>query len=264
MSPWPFAILLALAGCGQTPVDEAAARADLPPEVRAESVSFRAADGVTVYGNYRATPHPKALILLFHQAGANRAEYRDIAPRLVADGYATLAIDQRSGGTMFGAANRTVAAVGESATYDEALPDLRAALAWAEAKGAPLVVVGSSYSAALATLLAADHPELAGLMLFSPGEYLADGQAVGRAAARVRVPLFVTSAREPDEVADARKVVAAAPAATKVLYVPRTAGAHGVSALTAKRDPAGAGDLWTAVERFLAQVAPGTGTPIRR
>ena len=147
--------------------------------------------------------------------------------------------------------------MGRSSRYEEALPDLEAALGWAEAKGVPLVVVGSSYSAALATLLAADHPELAGALLFSPGEYLEDAGAVTRAARRISVPLFVTSAREPDELADARRLVTAAPSQDKVLYVPQAGGVQGASALTAA-NPQGADGLWRAVEAFLARVAPGT------
>lgn len=251
-------LLLALVGCGERPIDTARADEPLPAEAQAQTVSFKAADGVTVFGNYRPVPNAKALIVLCHQAGANRAEFATIAPRLVAEGYSTLAIDQRSGGTMFGSVNRTVGALGGSTSYDEAQRDLEAAVRWAEAKGAPVLLLGSSYSAALATRVAADHPELAGLLLFSPGEYLSDGGAVIAAARRLRVPLFVTSAREADEVADARAIVAAAPIDDKVLFLPASGGAHGASSLRADANPSSAAAIWVAVDRFLARVAPGT------
>ena len=81
-----------------------------------------------------------------------------------------LAIDQRSGGGEYGGKNRTVTALGRSASYDAALPDLEAALAWgrAHANGAPLLLWGSSYSAALVFVLASQHPaDVQGLLAFS-------------------------------------------------------------------------------------------------
>ena len=124
----------------------------------AESLTLSAADGVKVYGEvWRAAGARPPLIVAFHQAGSSSAEYAPIAPRLVAAGFTVLAIDQRSGDGAFGGTNRTAAALGREAGYDEALPDLEAALAWAkaDAKGAPVVVWGSSYSAALVFVLAA-------------------------------------------------------------------------------------------------------------
>lgn len=78
---------------------------------RPTAVFLKAADGVLVHGlEYRAI-RPRALILLFHQAGSSKAEYATIAPRLAAAGYTSLAIDQRSGGSLLGP-NATVAGVG--------------------------------------------------------------------------------------------------------------------------------------------------------
>ena len=97
------------------------------------------------------------IVVAFHQARSSAAEYAPIAPRLVNAGFTVLAIDQRSGDGAFGGTNRTAAGFARrEVSYDAALPDLEAALAWAkaEARGAPVVVWGSSYSAALVFLLA--------------------------------------------------------------------------------------------------------------
>src|SRR5579864_8223151 len=51
----------------------------------AEAVSFAASDGGKVYADADpADGHAKATILLFHQAGSNRAEDAPIAPKLAA------------------------------------------------------------------------------------------------------------------------------------------------------------------------------------
>ena len=112
------------------------ARAATPGErhVPAEPLKLRANDGVVIYGAYYQATHPKALILLFHQADSSKNEYAQIAPRLVAAGYSALAIDQRSGGGLFGK-NETALRLGRPATNLDAKPDLEAALAWGSGKG---------------------------------------------------------------------------------------------------------------------------------
>jgi hypothetical protein len=80
---------------------------------RPAPVSFVTSDNVTIFADYyggRDAGRP--LILLFHQAGSNRAEYAPIAPMLVALGFDALAIDQRSGGSLWGHANETVQHLG--------------------------------------------------------------------------------------------------------------------------------------------------------
>ena len=175
----------------------------------AEPVTLSAADGTTVYGEvWRAAGARPPLVVAFHQAESSSAEYAPIAPRLVRAGFSVLAIDQRSGDGAFGGSNRTVAALGHSTPYDAALPDLEAALAWAkaDANGAPVVVWGSSYSAALVFVLAAAHPgDISGVVAFSPGEYLAGKRTVRDAAAKVGVPVWIDQASSADEIASSRR-----------------------------------------------------------
>lgn len=222
-------------------------------------VVLTAADGVAVYGDYYAAAQPKALILLFHQAGSNRAEYAPIAPRLVALGYSALAIDQRSGGDRFGAHNQTVVHLGRSADYLDAEQDLDAALAWARADGRrlPVLAWGSSYSAALVFRLAARHPgQIAGVLAFSPGEYLGQPTLVRDAARQVTVPVYVTSARDAEEEAAAKAILAATGSTVRTQFVPTLGGVHGASTLRADRNAAGLEENWRAVERFLAGIGP--------
>ncbi len=224
---------------------------------QADEITLTAADGVKVFGTLsRAQGKSPPVLLLFHMAGSNRAEYAPIAPKLTAAGFTVLAIDQRSGGGNFGAKNRTVDALGRSTSYGEAVKDLEAALAWAKANanGAPVIVWGSSYSAALVFLLAAGHPkDVAGVLSFSPGEYLGGRALVQTAAAKVTVPVFITQARDREEIVGARTIFTAVAAVEKTQFIPEKSGVHGSSSLRDDANQSGAGEYWTAVSAFLAR-----------
>ncbi len=220
----------------------------------ATPIDFKARDGVTVHADFNAPAGtPRGTILLFHMAGSNYAEYAPIAPRLAAAGFATLAVDARSGGRLWGRDNATAAGVKGNPGYQAALPDLEAALAEAHRRGAaPVIAWGSSYSAALVFELAQRHPEVAAVLAFSPGEYI-DGVSIAGEAAKLKVPVFVTSAADAGEIAAAKAIVGAVPGKLGHQYVPR-AGVHGSSTLRTDRNPRGAADNFTAVMAFLDSV----------
>ena len=220
-----------------------------------EHVTLTASDGVKVYGDfYAAASESQPYILLFHQAGSNRGEYGPIAPRLAKLGFNCIAIDQRSGGKRWGRQNETVQQLGHSTDYVDALKDMEAALTWARTSrhSGKVIVWGSSYSSALVFLLAAQHPDdVAGMLSFSPGEYLGSSGLVHKAAAKISVPVYVTSAKDEQEIDAAKSILAASPSREKMQFVPRIAGMHGSSTLRADRNPAGEAENWRAVEEFL-------------
>jgi dienelactone hydrolase len=223
----------------------------------AETLTLTAADSVKVYGEvWRAAGARPPLIVAFHQAGSSSAEYAPIAPRLVQAGFSVLAIDQRSGDGAFGGINRTAAALGREASYDEALPDLEAALAWAkgDAKGAPVIVWGSSYSASLVFVLAAAHPgDVSAIVAFSPAEYLAGKRAVRDAAARVTVPVWIDQAASAEEVSRAAAILKAVQGADKQQFVAKAKSTHGSSTLRSDTNPSGAETHWRALLAFLGR-----------
>ncbi len=257
-----FAVLAGLAGCSQSlpagdkPVSAPTQATTGPINSTATPLVIKAADGVALHGALYAAPNPKAIILLFHQAGSGKGEYATIAPRLNTLGYTALAIDQRSGGDLFGV-NETARAVGGQPSYLDAKADLQAALEWARPQGKPIILWGSSYSSALVFLVAAENPgAVTALLSFSPGEYLGQPDLVRQNAGKLALPVFVTSAKDAGEIAAARAIFTAVPGTGNVLAVPAIAGVHGSSTLIAARNPAGAEDNWPAVEAFLKRVAP--------
>lgn len=250
---------LALPACHPQP-------ASAPTEARsmsAEPVTLTAADGVKIAGVHTNVDKPKALILLFHQAESGKDEYALIAPRLATWGYASLRIDQRAGGGLFGG-NETARGIGvapghvaTAAEYLAAKPDLEAALAWAKDRKLPVILWGSSYSSSLIFLLAAEHPDqVKALLAFSPGEYFDDPRLIRAAAAKVKAPVFATSAQDGREIDAAREILAAVPG-EKEQFIPKLGAVHGSSTLLRAKNPEGAEPAWTAVLGFLDKVSAG-------
>lgn len=226
-----------------------------------QTVQFKASDGVEIFGTYyAATNSSRPMILLFHQAGSNHFEYAPIAPKLVAAGFSCLAIDQRWGGEMWGHTNETVKKLGHTETAVDQVTDLEAdldaALAWARTHSPhhKFILWGSSYSASLVFVVAAQHPdEVAGILAFSPGEYFdSHPTMIEDAAMKVRVPVFVTSENDTDQLRQATKIFDTVSSRDKVHYKAQFA-VHGSSTLRTDRNAKGAAANWAAVMKFLKQ-----------
>ena len=243
-----------LAACGHTANGNATA-----PDVVVEAVKTQpeliAKDGTHVFTDLYPAERPKALILLFHQAGSGKGEYATIAPRLVAMGYEAMAIDARAGGDLYGT-NETAKLLGKEAGYLDAKQDLQAAIDWAKSQKLPVILWGSSYSSALVFPLAVENAgTVKAILSFSPGEYFDDKTMVERAAAQLAVPAYVTSASKPDEIEAASGIAHAVPRGLATQYIPKK-GVHGSSTLIARKDPEGAAANWLPVVAFLKKVAP--------
>lgn len=232
-------------------------------------ITFPSGDGVTCTADlYRVHPDPATpFIVLFHQAGYSRGEYREIAPRLNRLGFNCMAVDARSGGEVRGVKNATSLAAEAAGKpgyrYLDALPDLKAALACARGTHArgTLLAWGSSYSAALVLHLAATQPGLLdGVLAFSPGEYFSGQLRIAEDAARIgALPVFVTSG--PTEGFQWRGIYEAMPTPLKRSYLPdSSARLHGSSVLWADLgspsypmpNPLSDG-YWAAVQAFLGR-----------
>jgi len=224
--------------------------------VQVSAVQLRAPDGLTLHAEFTRAAQPRGAVLLLHSAGRNRHELGAVARRLAREGYASLALDQRSGGEYGGHLNRTVQGLGGRILGDaDQLGDLGTALNWLKRTypGRPLFVLGSGQSATLLFPLAARHPDLAGILAFSPNPSdLLELDALA-AARRVRVPVFVTSENGPYQIETARRLLRAVASPRKVQYVPPTFGLPGAQSLdpAAMNGPQASEGYWRAVLRFL-------------
>ena len=229
-----------------------------------ETVTFPSADGLLVtadiYAPYKNGEVP--IIVLFHQAGWSRGEYREIAPWLNSLGYNCMAVDQRSGEAVGGVANETALRAGEEnkpTGYISALPDIKAALTYARRhygeKG--VIAWGSSYSAALVLKVAGDSPGLVDAVLaFSPGEYFKragkSASWVQDTARHITVPVFITSSRSETNGWEA--IFEGIGSDHKTAFIPATEGRHGSRALWKKYPDSEA--YRSAVQVFLEKNIP--------
>lgn len=225
----------------------------------AETITFKSADELLITADIYSphTSNSTPLIVLFHQAGASRGEYNEIAPRLNKLGFNCIAVDLRSGEYSRGKDNETAIRAGKAGlatSYADALPDIIAALQYANKhySHSKIIAWGSSYSAALALKVAGDSPELAdGVLAFSPGEYFTHvGKSktwIRDSAQKIKVPTFITSSK--NEAGDWAPIYDVINTANRQSFVPETAGKHGSKALWKKYADNHA--YWDAVTAFL-------------
>ncbi|MEM7315460.1 MAG: alpha/beta hydrolase [Planctomycetota bacterium] len=223
-----------------------------------ETIKFESADGLPITGDLYLKHDKKApFILLCHQAGWSRGEYREIAPKLNKLGFNCLAIDQRSGKAINGVANETVSAAkaaGKPTEFLDAEQDIVAALKHVRKKYASgkLILWGSSYSSALALRIVGMNKGIAdGVMSFAPGEYFVrfgkPEDFIKQGASKLTVPVFITSAK--NEYPRWQEIFASIPSKSKSKFVPTTDGNHGSRALFERFEDHGA--YWKAVNAFL-------------
>ena len=102
-----------------------------------EKLSFESKDGLTITADLYMAHQSKdtPFIVLCHQAGWSRGEYREIAPKLNELGFNCLAIDQRSGGKINSVMNETAKAAqaaSKGARFVDAEQDMVAAIEFAK------------------------------------------------------------------------------------------------------------------------------------
>ncbi len=228
--------------------------APAPTEIR-----HRVSDSLTLVADvHRGRAGPAgATILLFHQGGGSaRGEYRTITPRLLRDGYNIIAADVRGGGDRFGSPSRA-APTDSSFSYCVAAAEVDAAITLARMQGfsGPLVLWGSSYTAALVLQVAARRSaDVRAVLAFSPasGEPMRGCEPapyVGRLR-RAGVPVMVLRPRV--ELADSQRLAALeAMRRDGATVTIAERGVHGSSMLDEERTKASTDGEWSAVRAFL-------------
>lgn len=217
------------------------------------TIEYPSKDGLQITADLYEASGSDTFILLFHQAGWSRGEYKETAPKLNALGYSCIAVDQRSGGGVNDITNQTnkrAKNAGKNTAFIDAFQDIEATVAYVKKTYKPkkIIIWGSSYSSSLVLKYAGDYPDsIDAVLSFSPGEYFGKDNFIKNSASKIKVPTFITSAKNEKKSWSA--IHDAITTTTKVSYLPTTKGNHGSRALWNKfNDNEG---YWVAVKEFL-------------
>ncbi|MBL4669683.1 MAG: alpha/beta hydrolase [Flavobacteriales bacterium] len=226
--------------------------------VAQKKITFKATDSLKITADLYIENSEKApLILLFHQAGWSRGEYKEIAPKLNKLGFNCIAFDQRSGGEVNDVINETHQRAKKQklgTNYVDALVDITSSIDYAKKKygnASKLIIWGSSYSAGLVLKLAGEQENIDAVLAFSPGEYYKKlgkpADWIAQSAKNIEIPVFITSAKL--EKKSWWKISEVIPSEQKAYFLPQKMGKHGSRALWEKFSDHKA--YWKAVTNFL-------------
>lgn len=220
-----------------------------------ENATFPSKDSLLISAKVYGGNPDYPTLLLCHQARYNKSEYDGIAERLQQAGFNCIAIDQRSGGPIGAVQNETynrAIALGLPTDYVDAQQDIEAAIDFAKMRfNGPLVLWGSSYSSTLALYIGAENPNVAAVVSFSPGDYLADdkGSLVPIMESFTK-PFFITSSKS--EGKGVKSLLPPTQLENQVLFTPEGPGHHGSRALWINQS--GGEEYWTAIEAYLSSL----------
>ena len=214
-------LVLLLAACNSIPAQE-----------NMTTVTIASTDDVKVYADWYKIDDDKPVILLCHQAGYSRGEYRETAAWLNDLGFNCMAIDQRSGNKVNGVKNETFAIAEEKGLgtgYLDAEADILAGLDYLyDHYHRPIIIVGSSYSSSLVLKIANGNEKVKAVVSFSPGEYFGDELSIEESVAGMDKTSFLTASKdEATQIQPFADVIGA----NATMFIPEGQGSHGSKAL---------------------------------
>lgn len=164
-----------------------------------QKVTFTASDGLKITADLYLKKYSSPFILLFHQNGYSRGEYKEIAQKLLNLDYNCLAVDLRCGGKTNYIKNETALRAmnkGISCKLLDARRDINAAVEYTSNYNDKAVILfGSSYSASLCMIIGKNNKKVDAVVAFSPGEYFEPEISVKNEIRDFDKPLFVSSSR---------------------------------------------------------------------
>lgn len=219
------------------------ALADTPESLVTKKVTYRAEDGVVVTADFSTMgslkkARKRPTLVLLHMAHSSRGEYRDLVPGFARAGYNCLAVDLRCGSNQNDVARGVDNETAKSALslkkphhYSDAMADLEATFAWLDRQklAGPRVLVGSSFSAALALVYAARNDgKLACVMALSPNEYLEKYRVIDEVPKLAKTAAYVMVGNAQEREVGER-YIQAMQCKPRFLHAPDV-GAHGTRA----------------------------------
>jgi alpha-beta hydrolase superfamily lysophospholipase len=219
-----------------------------------EKVTFVAADGLQITADLYESNKDKPYILLFHQAGYSRGEYRQSAEKIIKFGYNCLAVDLRAGGEVNYIQNHTALLAiqqGYPADYLSSQQDIVAAIEWVKERSDESVILfGSSFSASLCLVVAKNNPDVKAVIAFSPGEFFEPGLSIQTELSNLNKPVFAASSKRENTYVN--KVLKSVSSDNKTIFTPEKGGEHGSKSLW-KSNPNNQ-EYWLALTMFFSKI----------
>jgi len=218
-----------------------------------KKITFLSTDNAIVTADLYLVNDSLPYMILCHQAGSSRGEYKETARKFCRLGYNCIAVDLRSGKESNGEINET-ANLAEAkrlpTDFMSSEKDILGAINYAyNQNGKRVVLVGSSFSASLALMIAVSNDKVKAVLAFSPGEYIKNVN-VAAAVKKLDKPVFIASTR--DEAPKVSTLAKDIISKHKIVFTPATEGEHGSKALWTV-DPS-YHEYWLAILMFMRQV----------
>ncbi len=167
--------------------------------IRVRTITFTAADGLKVTADEYLVDSEKPYILLFHEQGSSRGEFKNIARRFCKLEYNCLAVDLRNGGNNNFVSNQTARQLREEGLNSGILDieqDVEAAINYAYRKSNhPVVLFGSGANGSLSLKVAVSNPHVRAVVALSPGEYFMPEIKIQDTIAHLKKPVFISSSK---------------------------------------------------------------------
>jgi dienelactone hydrolase len=268
-------LMVNLSGCGNVAVKQGntpvanRTPSETAPATGPSTVKIESPDGVVLVGSfYRAQKPNSPAILLLHQWMANRHTFDRFAERMNKVGFAVLAIDGRGFGESVRTADGKELKVDTEKGADpkDLLSDVNSAIEFLgkqeNVNANKIGIIGASYGSSVSIMYAAEHPNIAAVVLLSPGVNYFDNLPTLPAIKKYapRPILLVAAEDDKDSAADSRKLkeASADPKAEIKIY---PSGGHG-TALFDLKDPNNnnAEPLAELIEKFLESALVSGGS----
>jgi len=220
-----------------------------------KTVTFKSSDDLLITADLYEQNSQHPYIVLFHQAGYSRGEYKETAQKLVNLGYNCLAVDLRSGKEVNFVKNETAQRAledGKETDYLSARPDMEAAIEYAFKKSEKRVIIlGSSYSASLSLVIAASNHRVKAVIAYSPGEYFNGKLNVKNSISKIRKPVYISSSKREENFI--KQISQHIPKEYKTLFVPfKGNGIHGSRSLWSDCDSSD--EYWLSLTMFFIKI----------
>jgi predicted alpha/beta hydrolase len=221
-----------------------------------KTVTFPSIDGLTVTADLYVDKIESPYMILFHQEGSSRGEYRESAPKMMKFGYNCLAVDLRSGKEENFIKNETYQSAirnHKKTDYVSSIMDIQAAIDYIFQMDTtrPVVIVGSSFSASLCLIVAENNPKIKAVIAFSPGEYFGSAISLKDSLAGFDKPALITGST--DEASYWKELFANTSQAGFTFFVPeKKKGMHGSKALWSTCDAQI--DYWIELMMFFKKI----------